>query len=65
MHPVSFENCIDDNDVVMVVMMVIILVEKTRGLLFYCVTGHQQPQVQCCPRRCFHRLLAKSCLTVL
>ena len=45
---------------VMVVMMVIILVGKTRGLLFYCVTGHQQPQMQCCSRRCC--LVAKSCL---
>ena len=40
-------------------MMVIILVGKTRGLLFYCITGHQQPQMQCCSRRC---LVAKSCL---
>ena len=41
-QPVSLENCIDEeDDVVMVVMMVIILVGKARGLLFYCVTGHQ------------------------
>ena len=61
-QPVNLENCINDDDVVMAVMMVIILLEKMRGLLFYCVTGHQQPQAQCCPRRCFHCLVTKSCL---